>query len=253
MRFLQVYTLAVIAFLPRLSIQTTDSDLFRYPLSLAELRTDRNGNSQYQYPNGTAINVGASSSFDPFENLTLAEGYSISVLGHTEITYYVPILTAAAIFETFYRSLFELALTNFWGNFGPSKNYIFRIGQLQLRFFTDTGPIPWGIIAAFAWSMWQAARRGFTAGYMLQISSPEGAKTSVMMMAGNNKEGTSSHPIEDFVDDDDCDCSGMDELTTDDTLDDYIDDICRRRCMSDRRKGKAKRTVRIRGIDKVIG
>ena len=248
MRLMQAYitALSIASFFPTLTSQTYNSNLFTYPTSLLSLVTTPNGTHQYQYPNGTPVNVGASSSFNPFDDLVLAEGYSVHLLGSTELTLYVPILFTAAVFETFYRTVFEYAASELWAAFRPSKRVSISVGQMQLVFqTTGSAPIPWHVVAAFAWNMWQAARRGFTAGYALDIVGGDGGGvTTVMLMAGNREENGVQ---QDYADTDgtDCDCSMTEfsELTTEENLDDYIDEFCKRHCrrgdrMRIRRRGR---------------
>lgn len=97
--------------------------------------------------------------------------------------------------------------------------------------------------------MWQAAKRGFTAGYNIDIESPNGATMTVTMTASSQpvtRDGVRQEYVESELDPDSCDCSmtEFEDLTTDenlDDLDDYIDDFCKRRCRREDGRRKSKR------------
>lgn len=240
----------LIALFPTFTSQTYNNNLFDFPGSLIELVTTQHLTNQYQYPNGTPVNMGASSSFDPLENLTIAPGYRVRPFAAAAITIYVPVLWTATIFEAFYLTIFEHAAAEFWRDGRPTKQLVVSIGQLQLSFNANGVPLSWNIIAAFAWNMWQAAKRGFTAGYTLEIESPDGGKTMVTLRARSQpvvRDTVHQEYVEPEPDPDSCDCSmtEFEDLTTDDnmdeTLDDYIDDFCKRHCRRRERRRKLKR------------
>ena len=247
---------ALIVLFPAFTTQTYNNNLFNFPTSTADIVTTNGFLNQYQYPNGTPINPGASSSFNPFRNplnnITLPQGYQVNLLGGTDnpLTFFVPVLWTATIFEAFYLTLFERAAAAFWRDDGPTKSLVVSIGHLQISFMAHGGSIAWNIIAAFAWNMWQAAKRGFTAGYIVDIESPNGVKMRVAMMASTQpvaRDGVHQEHVEPELDPDSCDCSmtEFEDLTTDETLDenldDYIDDFCKRHCRRRDRRRKSKR------------
>ncbi|KAL8784375.1 MAG: hypothetical protein Q9195_009071, partial [Heterodermia aff. obscurata] len=140
------------------------TNLFHPPLTLTTLP---NGTTQYQYPDGTPLNAGASSSFTPFP-LALTPNSTAHLLS-PHLTLHIPILFAATAFESLYRAVFEHAAAELWNSATAtttSKRVAkIALGQLQLVFSSEGGgPLEWHVVAAFAWGMWQAAKRGFTAG-----------------------------------------------------------------------------------------
>ena len=168
------------------------------------------------------------------------------VMASPPLTFFVPILWTATIFEAFYLTIFEHAAAEFWRDLRPTKSLVVSIGQLQLSFSGNGSPLSWNIIAAFAWNMWQAAKRGFTAGYNLQVEGPDGIKMTVAMTASSQpvvRDGMHVEHVESELDPDSCDCSmtEFEDLTTDENLDDYIDDFCKRHCRRRDRRRKSKR------------
>ena len=99
--------------------------------------------------------------------------------------------------------------------------------------------MPWHIVAAFAWSMWQAAKRGFTGGYELEIRGPGGGEvTGVVLVVGEDAGGDGVRWGDGDGGTEDCDCSMTEasEMTTEENLDEYIDDFCKRRCRRDNKR-----------------
>ena len=151
--------------------------------------------------NGEPINRGASSSFIPWNSMVLADGWTVRLAGETDITQWVPIEWTAAPLENFYRRLFEIASVNFWTGSSPSTSFSLRLGDLSLFFMPifSSVPIPWHVVAQFAWSMLDGARRGYTAGYSLRLQSPQDRQGGpnngwfVVLLAG---QGSDSHDLE---------------------------------------------------------
>ena len=124
---------------------------------------------------GEPINQGASSSFSPWNSMVLSDGWTVHVSGESDITQWVPIEWTAAPLENFYQRLFEIASHNFWASSAPSSTFAFRQGALNLYFLPifSSVPVPWHVIAQFAWAMLAGARRGYTAGFNVRLQSPQ--------------------------------------------------------------------------------
>lgn len=153
---------------------------------------------------GQPINVGASSSFVPWNSMQLSDGWTVRLAGESNITQWVPVEWTATQLEHFYQTIFLSASTNFWSATSPSPSSAFslRIGGLNLFFsplFTSAS-LPWHVIAQFAWAMLDAARRGYTAGYSLRMQSPadsQGGSNSgwmVILLAGPAPVPTNTSP-----------------------------------------------------------
>ena len=122
------------------------------------------------------VNEGASSSKWPFGAETFPRGWI--ALPFMETGNIVPIELTATVLEDFYQLLFEKATENFWTNdpFAPGHGFGIANTALQLifSFYASVEPLPWHIIAVFAFNMLEATRRGYTGFYTGGIQSPGG-------------------------------------------------------------------------------
>ncbi|MCJ1458324.1 hypothetical protein MMC28_008695 [Mycoblastus sanguinarius] len=132
------------------------------------------------------VNEGASSSHSVFGTLSLPNGWI--AYPFTESQALLPIEITAPILEEFYQAIFEQAARAFWGSdiYTPQTEFRLLYQQLQLVFLFSAGlpPIPWHIIAAFAFDMLQATKRGYTCAYTGRIQSPGGKLYLIVLNAG---------------------------------------------------------------------
>ena len=169
--------------------------------------TIENANGSLSNDDGEPINQGASSSFQPWDSMPLSDGWTVSLRSEQDITYWVPVGYSAANLENFWQRVFEATSAQFWSGASPSSSFQICMGALTLFImptFTTT-PLPWHVVAQFAWAMLNAAKRGYTAGFSVRLQLPSdrlnGASSGwvAVLVAGffENKEqgfgGTSLH------------------------------------------------------------
>ena len=138
----------------------------------------------------SAVNAGASSSWSPFHfySQTLTDGWTIRLRRESDITNYVPTEPSARYLERFYQAVYDKAISGLRNNEAPQYSIHLSLGALSLTLTAGSVPVPWHIIAIFAQSMLNAARRGYVAGYLVAILPPgvtavESAGSAVMSLS----------------------------------------------------------------------
>lgn len=125
-------------------------------------------------PRGNAVDAGASSSFSPFYyySRTLTDGWTIRLRRESDLTIFVPIQTSAVHLVDLYNAIFQSASDKIMALAPPVVSCILRLGQPELLVSGRSVPVPWTSIALFAANMLYAARRGYTAGYSVELVPP---------------------------------------------------------------------------------
>ncbi len=114
--------------------------------------------------------------FSPLE-LGLPTGWVAYPFQETQAI--LPMRLAASALEELYYTVFEEAAAGFWGPdlYSSDSSFDVTLGVLQLSFTLVFGqpPIPWQVVAAFAFNMFGATQRGYTSGFTGWIRSPGGS------------------------------------------------------------------------------
>lgn len=92
-----------------------------------------------------------------------------------------PVQIAATALDAFYTTIFNEA-THTWLLQSPKSEFWIRAGRLNLFFYSFGGPIPWDLVARFAWKLRSATRLGWVGTYdLIYLNGPATRSVSIIL------------------------------------------------------------------------
>ena len=106
-----------------------------------------------------------------------------------------PSQIAAITLDAFYTAIFNQA-TQEWSSRPPRNSFWIRSGNLQLLFDSVGGPIPWDLVAKFAWKLRSATRLGWTGTYeIVYMNGPATRSVGVSLEVVEQGIGTQKRSL----------------------------------------------------------